>query len=290
MLLMHIAFLNPNWLTKSAAAILDTMASLRWGFVGAGVLAVALAFVCVYGRRLYLRRVAAALTKDLGGEIRATSSIRNNPWATLRPVDTPEAPVLSMEVLQMHRNAIVLRLVEGDERLLAPNQPVLVTIATATAAYQFYATILSVYLAEDICVRVTRPPWVAWVQRRRFFRVGVQLPTMLSVPASTSGADEFYCGIIRDISASGVRIGAPTRLKVSTKVAVRIPITDERGTLFSASVLACTRAPRSEPYPYVIQCAFVDLPADAQELLLRYCFDLQRNQMRAERPSDREAS
>ncbi|MGC8667105.1 MAG: flagellar brake protein [Chthonomonadales bacterium] len=286
---LSFAFLDPMGLARPAATILHAVQSLHWSSMALVGLGVLLALLWLYGRRIYWAHVSAALTKDLGGEIRATSSIKNSPSATLRPVGVPEPPLVRTEVLQVQRSAILLRLVEGDERFLERNQAVLVTVAAPTSAYQFYATVLSVEIAEDVQVRVTRPPWVARIQRRQFFRVGVDLPTMVSVSGGGSGSEEFYCGAIRDISASGARIGVPTQLKADTRITVRIPITDERGTLFHASVLECRRAPKSEPYPYVAQCAFTDLSCDTQELLLRYCFDLQRKHMLGDRASKREA-
>lgn len=280
-----LALLDPTWISRCAASLLRTVQSLRWNFAVAAGLGIVLMWLWMLGRRAYWARVAAALTKDLGGEIRATSAIRNSLSATLRPMGTPEPPALRFDLLQMRPNAIVLRLVEGDERFLERSQPVLVTVAAPTAAYQFYATILDVEIGEDVLVRVTRPPWVARIQRRQFFRVGVNLPTMVSVPNAGSGSEEFYCGAIRDISASGVRIGIPVRLKPDARISVRVPISDERGTRFDAQVLECRRAPGSEPYPYLVQCAFLNLPSSAQELLLNFCLDLQRKQMQAERAS-----
>jgi c-di-GMP-binding flagellar brake protein YcgR len=205
----------------------------------------------------------------LGGALIALGSRR---WSLcpLRECPALEAGQRVEFTVEGKQYATVLSGIDGDALRLAPplERGLPVSFEAGTFAELRLTTPAGVYEATIQFVgRQTRPQpsliarvasrW-RHIQRRRHERF--TLPDEVSVVLHVAG--DYWIGWVRDASAGGLHIYAPTALAPNARLTLELPAA-LRGiagndTLHAARVVACERAPTRHGYTYQLRLAFLD--------------------------------
>jgi c-di-GMP-binding flagellar brake protein YcgR len=181
----------------------------------------------------------------------------------------------SSVVRAIEKRWITLTAPSEDSERLVVSMPVAVTIQGESALFRFQSRIADRKVVDGVpTLVVAKPVWMEKVQRREYFRIGVHLPTALTLRGAENG--ESVRGTIDNLSAGGFRIAVNEKLQDGAVFRVRIPAEALSGYTFDARVIRCTAARDFGPLRYRAHCEFLHLTEDNRSLIVSYCFDVQR--------------
>jgi c-di-GMP-binding flagellar brake protein YcgR len=177
-----------------------------------------------------------------------------------------------------------LALAEPDSADLAlgVGAPLQVQIQGASALYRFHTFVRDRRLVHGVpTLYVERPPKVEKVQRRNHFRVKVRLAAAVSDLRPGFDSTQPIRGTVECLSGGGFRIGLPIDLPAGTPLRLRVPQEPLAGRSFEAHVIRCEYASRLGTHRFRASCEFTHLAEEMRNLIVSYCFEVQREAMRA---------
>jgi len=131
--------------------------------------------------------------------------------------------------------------------------------------------------AVTVCLR--RPAWLERVQRRQYFRVPLEVPTMVSPVPARAAHPAPYRGLITELSASGLRVASPAPFCAGQVLRLRVPVPALGEPAVDSRVLRCTVS-EHRGYPFSAACEFLYLSEETREGIVQFCFDAQRTARR----------
>lgn len=246
---------------------------LFWG--SAAVVALLLALSV--GPMLFRRWLAARYRALAAAQLAPPDVIRTGMRAFLETPVRSEGERLA-RVLQPADKKMIALAVSREE---APpiGTPLRVLLIGDGAAYRFHARVLDRREGEKGAILyLTRPAWLERIQQRAYFRIPADVPT--TVAHLNAGKEEppTYAALIRDISGGGLRLVLPVALPKGALIRVRMPIPRLGEPAYEARVVFHQKEIQQERVEYIIGCEFIHLPEETRNLLINYCFDVQRQQ------------
>jgi c-di-GMP-binding flagellar brake protein YcgR len=247
-------------------------------------LAVGIFIALWVGVRLYRRWSTDRLEAFRDGEWVAPAIVEAGLPVVL---ETPTASGLRAsrsDIRSVQKRWIALTAPADQEAPVAVGTPLSVTIRGDTALYRFHTIVLDRRVTDGVpALYVEKPARIEKVQRREHFRVGVHLPTVLGVlaPGDQEGAP--IRGDIDNLSGGGFRVALPAALSAGAIVRVRLPVVTLLDYSFEARVIRCADARDFGPMRYRASCEFIRLPEETRNLIVSYCFEVQRESRTAGR-------
>ncbi|HSV72918.1 MAG TPA: PilZ domain-containing protein [Chthonomonadales bacterium] len=250
-----------------------------------GAIAVTLSGVMVgllLARRGMSREPRAALSEDVS--IVGSERLRPGAQATLEAFTVEGARSCAASLIAVDRRHLRLA-VPATALPIRCGTPVVVTSPDQSALLRYRTSVVG-HSAKDgtVVLHLRRPAWLERVQRRRFFRVPLDVPSFLApVPARCERPGTFRC-LITELSACGFRIATATAFRAGDIVRVRVPVHGMGEPALDARVLRCGCGDR-RGYPFSLACELLQLPDETREGIVRYCFDAERATRRRGRES-----
>lgn len=181
----------------------------------------------------------------------------------------------------VQRRWIALTAPPPDDLGLTAGAPLEVRIRGESSLYRFHTTVRDRRAVRGVAtLYVERPAQMERVQRRSHFRVDVRLAGVLSDlrPAAVTAAP--LRGVVESLSGGGFRIALPAELPAGAPVRLRVSDEPLAGFAFEARVIRCDRIGLLGPLRYRTTCEFTHLPEETRNLIVAYCFEVQRAAMR----------
>lgn len=120
------------------------------------------------------------------------------------------------------------------------------------------------------------------IQHREYFRVSVSINPEVAV-VETGEQDRPISLHLRDLSAGGVRARCASMLSVADVLSMSIQLPRcESPLLLRARVARVVEELGPSDYPCEVGAAFIDLPADAREQIIRFALQIQAEELRRE--------
>lgn len=180
-------------------------------------------------------------------------------------------------VRSIQKRCIALAAPGDPEVPICVGAPLSVTVQGDTALYRFHTTVLDRRVTDGVAVLyVERPARVEKVQRREHFRVCIHLPMVFCVLSTGEQDGPPIRGNIDSLSGGGFRVALPVAVPPGTIVRVRLPVITLLDYSFEARLVRCAVARDFGPMRYLASCEFVHLPEETRNLIVSYCFDVQR--------------
>lgn len=229
------------------------------------------------GKRLYRRWSVGKLRTFSGGELVAPNVVAEGMSATLETPTATGMGCFRSVVRSVERRWIALAAPDDAESGIGVGAPVSVRVLGETAVYLFHSAVVDRRCVNGVStLYVEKPIQVEKVQRRAHFRVAVHLPAVLNVIQAGTEASAPLRGDIDNLSGGGFRMALPAAVPEGSVVRVRLPVVTLLGYSFEARVIHCSEARDFGPMRYRARCEFIHLPEETRNLIVSYCFDVQR--------------
>jgi c-di-GMP-binding flagellar brake protein YcgR len=230
------------------------------------------------------RLAAARLRAYAAANVCSPDALGAGMTATLE-ISAPDGiQSLKGQIQAIDRKWIALSVPAKGECLpIAVGAPMKVTVIGDTAVYRFHAGLHDrQHDGHSLTLYVARPRWVEKIQRRQFFRIAVQLPVVISPADHPGGNITLHRGTIENLSGGGFSVSVSVPLAAGTTIRLRFPADTFSGLSFEARVVRCAPpARRSVPRTWYAQCEFIHLPEETRNLIVNYCFEMQRQHRKA---------
>lgn len=155
-----------------------------------------------------------------------------------------------------------------------------VRISVFSSALGFRVLVGKVYLSSPEFIRISDVQSLADYEKRNFFRVRVEIETK-AFPENEEGKvqkDGTAIAVsIRDLSLSGLYFFSSRKLKIGDRLSVRLNLCDST-VLLSCRVVRRLVTERAQENGY--GCEFLGNSGPKGDLLCKYLFDCQREQIR----------
>lgn len=249
--------------------------------------------------------VAGVTAVGLAAAFAATLKLSHR-WAGARPVGFPDVEWVASDVVEegmsveieaptamgMRRASSVIRAAqkrwfalsapEPEEMGFSVGAPLEVRVRGESALYRFHATVRDRRTVQGVAtLYVERPARIEKVQRRDYFRIDVRLAALLSDLRPAADPNEPIRGTIESLSGGGFRITMPPELPAGTPVRLRVADGPLAGFAFDARVVRCDRVGHFGAPRYRASCEFEYIADETRNLIVSYCYDIQREAMRA---------
>jgi c-di-GMP-binding flagellar brake protein YcgR len=247
---------------------------LFWGLAAVVVLLLAL----YLGPMLFRRWLTARYRALAAAQLAPPDVIRKGMKAILEmPVRGEEQRVA--RVLQSADTKTIALAVSRDEAPPVIGTPLRALLIGDGVAYRFHARVLDRREGQEgVILYITRPAWLERIQQRAYFRIPAGVPTTVTHLNSRKEEPPIYAALVRDISGGGLRLVLPVALPKGALIRVRMPISRLGEPAYEARVIFHQKEIHRERVEYVIGCEFIHLPEETRNLLINYCFDVQRRQ------------
>ena len=162
--------------------------------------------------------------------------------------------------------------VDGDELSLAAGEELVLFTQYHGRTYRFATKVLE----GGLQVLVEEPSEAKRMERRSFYRLLITIPLVSAEVIMESGAREPVKATIVDISGGGVRLRTDADLPEGTRLRLVFLLNGQELRAEAKSVHRSTVEGRGRSVRHELQCAFVDLSRAAQDLIVRFIFEKQR--------------
>jgi len=190
-----------------------------------------------------------------------------------------------IEVLLPTREVLVHAPVERNrpvDLLIGGN--LILRLLTDNAIYRFKATMISYGDVDGFdVVKLRIDDTGEKIQRRSAFRFNCVIPITFSVIYSSGQQAEREEGIISDLSAGGAKIFTNKNLHTGYLLNISIPLGDDFVVAFG-DIRTRTELPRQSKYSYQYGIRFSMMPESDQELIIRFMYKMQREELKKARP------
>lgn len=156
-----------------------------------------------------------------------------------------------------------------------------VKISVFNSDLGFRVLVGKVYLSAPEFIRISDVQTEADYEKRNFFRIRVDIKAEASFETSEDEVlpkEEFAVPIsVRDLSLSGMYFTSPRKLKIDDRLSVRLRLGDA-STVLNCKVVRKLAVDRAFEDGY--GCEFLNNSGPTGDLLCKYIFDCQREQIR----------
>lgn len=162
---------------------------------------------------------------------------------------------------------------------VTPGSPVRVTLVDESAAYCFFAIVKDRRLkGEDIIL--SRPAWLERLQRREYFRIPLHMPALITSLQGKNDGNKMIRAEIENLSGGGFRVISSRHFEENSCLRVRLNDDVMGGASYEARVLRCIEEGEGVSARYHLQCEFLYITEDTRNMILRFCFDMQKEMLR----------
>jgi c-di-GMP-binding flagellar brake protein YcgR len=204
-----------------------------------------------------------------------------------RPSDGPSGGFMcKIEVLVPEsRTVIVHAPVEKNRQVdLLVGGSLTLRVLTDNAIFRFKATMMAYGDVDGFdVVKLRVDDDGEKIQRRSAFRFNCALPISFSVIYTSGQQADRENGLISDLSAGGAKIYTSKSLPPGVLLNISIPLGDDLVVAFG-DIRTKTDLPKQSKYPYQYGIRFSMMPESDQELIIRFMYKMQREELKKARP------
>ncbi len=178
---------------------------------------------------------------------------------------------ISQDTIQIGRQQDVLPILHCDT---------FVTIHVLGSSLESKSLVGKVYLSTDGMMRIIEVQNVSDFERRDFFRLKLRMPTQAYLlNQNDAEAIQLFPVTLTDLSLGGCMIETKKELQVESRVVVALPLTDSRLS-FTCQV---QRVPEPDGPKLFYGCMFLEVSKRQSDLLCKFIFEKQREQIQQAR-------
>lgn len=191
-----------------------------------------------------------------------------------------------VEVLLSERKEILIHAPVENGRLvrLRPGEKFILRLLTENANYNYNATLLAYTDVDGFDVLKFRvDDGGEKVQRRSAFRFSCAIKSSFSIIYSSGQQSERDDGLVIDLSAGGAKMYSDKKLSIGYLLNIDLQLGDDLVVAFG-DVRTAMDLPRESKYAYQYGIRFTMMPEADQEMIIRYMYKMQREELKKARP------
>lgn len=178
---------------------------------------------------------------------------------------------------EMDRRWVTVSVPFSEAPRLRPGVSVEIMTPAGSAAYRFTAGVQDRRKREDcLLIFFDRPTWVERVQRRQFFRVPLEVPTIVNRIDAGSPTTTAFRAVLNDLSGGGMTVSVPFRPPFGALLRVRIPLPSLKNSTYEVRVIRSAHAKMSHGGMWAVGCEFLYMEDFIKEQVMRACFEEER--------------
>jgi len=163
----------------------------------------------------------------------------------------------------------------GDDSRISAGVPVALLKVTDDKLLVYKAAIRTIICESPLLLEVTRLKPCLDIQRRAFYRLGVQMVVSYS---RVTGEESWKKAGVRDISEGGICLMETTQLPVGEQLVLELPLENE-----SVCVRGFVRRCNTTGSVYMVGIEFSELTAKEQQKLRKFIFAQQLKRLKVTR-------
>lgn len=191
-------------------------------------------------------------------------------------IRTPEGRLLCTGILQ-EMSSETIQLGRNNDILPTVHCDTLVNIHVLHKAMESKSLVGKVFLSTSDMMRIIDVQNLSDYERRNFFRLKVSMNTQAYMLQQSGGeAVQLFPVRVTNLSLSGCFIETRKKLEMGNRIVVAFPLTNSRLS-FTCQI---QRMPKSDGHYNGYGCVFLEVTKRQSDLLCKYIFEKQREQIK----------
>jgi c-di-GMP-binding flagellar brake protein YcgR len=191
-----------------------------------------------------------------------------------------------IKLIPEKRQVFIHAPVENDKTVeLEAGTELVIKLMTDNASYNFKASLMAYTEINgyDI-VRLQIVNDGEKVQRRSAFRFNCSIPTTFKIIYTDGQQAEDEEGLVTDLSAGGTKIFANKSIPEGSLLNISLPLGEDTNIVAFGDIRLKLSTPDNAKYAYQYGVRFTMMPEADQELIIKYTYKMQREELKKARP------